>query len=88
MDITVNTAVEGRVVFIDIEGGFYGIELRSGQKILPINLDKQYAIAGNILRFKAETLDVMTIQQWGTPMKISKVELVSKGNKVTTNPTH
>ncbi|AWB56515.1 hypothetical protein DBO93_02315 [Colwellia sp. Arc7-D] len=72
----------GRVQFLNLEGGFYGIITDSGQKILPMNMAKEFAQNGAIVRIKGKVKNVMTIQQWGTPFTISEIELISPGNKV------
>ncbi|TWX73047.1 hypothetical protein [Colwellia sp. C1TZA3] len=72
----------GRVQFLNLEGGFYGIITDSGKKILPMNMTKEFAQNGAIVRIKGKVKDVMTIQQWGTPFTITDIELIKPGNKV------
>lgn len=72
----------GRVQFLNLEGGFYGIITDSGKKILPLNMAKEFAQNGAIVRIKGKVKDVMTIQQWGTPFTITEIELITPGNKV------
>jgi hypothetical protein len=72
----------GRVQFLNLEGGFYGIITDSGQKILPMNMAKEFAQNGAVVRIKGKVKNVMTIQQWGTPFTITDIELISPGNKV------
>jgi len=72
----------GRVQFLNLEGGFYGIITDSGKKILPMNMAKEFAQNGAIVRIKGKVKNVMTIQQWGTPFTITEIELVTPGNKV------
>lgn len=72
----------GRVQFLNLEGGFYGIIMDSGKKILPMNMAKEFAQNGAIVRIKGEVKNVMTIQQWGTPFTITDIELITPGNKV------
>jgi len=71
----------GRVQFLNLEGGFYGIITDSGQKILPMNMAKEFAQNGAIVRIKGKVKDVMTIQQWGTPFTITEIELITPGNQ-------
>jgi len=73
----------GRVQFLNLEGGFYGIITDSGQKILPMNMAKEFAQNGAIVRIKGKVKNVMTIQQWGTPFTITEIELIKPGNKTT-----
>lgn len=75
---TANTWLEGKVVFNKFEGGFYGIELTTGEKLLPLNLAEPYLIAGTVVRVKVEKQKLMTIQQWGTPVNILDIKLVTK----------
>ncbi len=76
---------KGTIHFLNLEGGFYGIITDKGMKLLPMNLAKTYQKAGAIVKVKGEVVDVMTIQQWGTPFKIAEIEIigVSEGE----NPT-
>jgi len=77
-----NLTYKGTVHFLQMEGGFYGIITDKGEKLLPMNLDKQYLIHGTIIHFSGSFVkDMMTIQQWGTPFKIKQVELISLGDK-------
>lgn len=74
-------AVEGTgtVRYIDLEGGFYGIEADSGQKLDPINLRSQFKQDGLRVRFRTRMIkDVMTIHQWGTPVEILEMEALSE----------
>ena len=73
---------QGRVQFLNLEGGFYGIITDSGKKILPMNLAKEYAQNGAVVRIKGKVKNVLTIQQWGTPFTITEIELITPGNKV------
>ena len=59
----------GRVQFLNLEGGFYGIITDSAQN-------------GAIVRIKGKVKNVLTIQQWGTPFTITEIELITPGNKV------
>ena len=71
---------QGRVQYINIEGGFYGIITDSGEKILPMNMAKEFAKDGAIVRIKGKIKKVATIQQWGTPFTITDIELIEPGN--------
>ena len=71
--------VTATVKYIELEGGFIGLETKGGDKYLPRNLPKEYHIPGTIIRFKATTVEgVMTTQQWGTLVNLSDIELVKK----------
>ncbi len=64
-------------MYIDLEGGFYGIVSDDGKKYLPINLDKSYKIAGTRVKFTfKERKDIFTIYMWGEPIEILKIEKI------------
>lgn len=64
----------GTIQYIDLEGGFFGIVADDGAKYLPINLDEAFQKDGMRVRFEAEPVDVMTIYQWGTPVRLLSIE--------------
>lgn len=65
----------GTVTYIDLEGGFYGIVADDGGHYLPLDLDEAFRQDGLKVRFTLEPAkDVMTIQQWGTPVKVVSIE--------------
>ncbi len=67
-------ATTGTVTYVDLEGGFYGIVADDGAKYLPLDLNEIYRVDGMRLAFVGEVKeDVMTIQQWGTPVEILAV---------------
>jgi len=75
--IAVNEWQQGKIIFKNLEGGFYGLVTDKQQKLLPVNLAKSFQKNGLIVRFKGRELtDIMTIQQWGTPFKLSNIELI------------
>ena len=47
-----------------------------------MNMAKEFAQNGAVVRIKGKVKNVMTIQQWGTPFTITEIELISPGNKV------
>ncbi|MGB0935892.1 MAG: hypothetical protein ACPGTQ_00470 [Colwellia sp.] len=72
--------VSVKVIFLESEGGFYGIVTNTGEKLLPMNLATEYKVVGTKLKIQGKKIeDMMTIQQWGTPFEIYQVELISKG---------
>ncbi len=71
------------VKYYDLEGGFYGLTSKTGNKLLPMNLAKQYQLPGTILKVKGDMIkDMATIQQWGQPFKITNIELIKLGKAV------
>ena len=65
----------GTIVFVDLEGGFYGIIADSGERYFPLNLDQQYKIKDLKVRVEGKVRkNVMTTTMWGTPFEILKIE--------------
>ena len=72
--------MQGTVRYMNLEGGFWGIIADNGQQILPQSLPQEFKQDGLRLSFKSsEITDMMTIQQWGTPFKLTDIELVTMG---------
>ncbi|KAF1076636.1 hypothetical protein [Methanogenium sp. MK-MG] len=70
----------GTVVYNDFEGGFYGIVTDDGTRYLPLNLPDEFAQDNLSVTFAGTVQkDVVTIQQWGTPLELSEI---SSGDKV------
>jgi hypothetical protein len=68
------------VKYYDFEGGFYGLTTKAGDKLLPMNLAKQYQLPGTVLKVKGQIITGMaTIQQWGQPFTINDTELIKLG---------
>lgn len=73
--------LQGKVVYLTMEGGFFGVVTKDGRKLLPMNLPKQFQQDGAVIQFSGKVLtDIVTIQQWGTPFKFQDVELIEAGN--------
>jgi hypothetical protein len=65
----------GTVVYIDLEGGFYGIIASDGSEYLPLNLPEEYQENGISVVFEGVIReDMYTIQQWGTPLDITMIQ--------------
>jgi len=72
----------GTVVFIDLEGGFYGIVTDDGERYLPLDLPADYEKDGLRVRFSADVVnDTATIQQWGTPVDLIEIEKTDDGSR-------
>lgn len=81
-----NYSYKGTIRYMNMEGGFYGIVTDKGEKLLPIGLEKKYFVEGTVISFSGKYVEgMMTIQQWGKPFKVDKVQLISLG-KNTNNP--
>lgn len=71
--------LQGTVRYMNLEGGFWGIEADNGQQILPTNLAAEYKKDGLRISFKASPeTDMMSIQQWGTLSNVSDVEVIGQ----------
>ena len=66
----------GKVVYIPLEGGFYGIEeLTSGNKYLPLNLPATFQKAGIEVQVQAKKVkDMSGIHLWGKYIYIQTIE--------------
>ncbi len=70
---------EGTIRYVDLEGGFYGIESSDGTHYLPLNLPENYRIDGLLIAFSARTSpDTPTIQMWGIPVTILSIRAQSQ----------
>ncbi len=71
---------QATIQYMELEGGFFGLITDKGEKLLPMNLATEYRQVGAIVKVQGQLLtDMMTIQQWGTPFKITKIELIKAG---------
>ena len=65
----------GTVIYVDLEGGFYGIISVNGNYYDPINLPVGFHEDGIHVRFLYIIRDAqMSIHQWGTLIEIVSVE--------------
>lgn len=72
-------AFSGKVIWLDLEGGFWGIETAQGKQLLPMALPEAFKKDGLQVRGQFLVLkDVMTIQMWGTPVELSHIEAVAE----------
>jgi hypothetical protein len=68
------------VKYMEFEGGFWGLVTENGQKLLPMNLAKEFRQLGAVVKFQGQVKgDMMTIQQWGTPFQITEITLIKAG---------
>lgn len=69
--------MKGTVVYVDLEGGFYGIRGEDGKSYNPINLEEEYKRDGIRIEFSAVVRkDIMSIQMWGTIIEIKKIQKI------------
>ncbi len=64
----------GTIHYMEMEGGFYGIIMTDGTKLLPLELPETFKKDGMKVSFKARRASVMTIQMWGTPVEILEIK--------------
>ena len=67
----------GKVIFISVEGGAYGIVDASGRKFLPLNMPNQLKKDGANVICKVRPADVETTIMWGEPVYIDSFETIS-----------
>lgn len=73
----------GTVKYFNLEGGFFGIITDKGQKFLPQGLSREMLTDGAKIEFSGQMIKgMMTIQQWGTPFKVTDAKLISPGKPV------
>ena len=69
------TMMTGTVRYIDLEGGFYGIEADDGARYYPLNLSGVYKEDGLQVRFSInQRSDIMTTVMWGQVCEIVEIE--------------
>jgi len=67
----------GTIVFVPLEGGFFGIAGDDGRNYLPLDLGQEFRVDGLRVAFEAEEApDTATIQMWGTPVNVTSIEAV------------
>ena len=71
------TVITGRIIYMDIEGGFYGIKGDDGNNYDPVNLSSEYQRDG--IRIKASITfekNVSSIRMWGKIIRINQIMLL------------
>lgn len=69
--------IVGKIVYIPLEGGFYGIEGLDGQQWYPIDLPASFRKKGlEVVMQAEESPDSISLAMWGTPVKI--LTIISK----------
>jgi len=71
----------GIVIYIDLEGGFYGLEADDGTQYYPLNLGEEYQVDGLSVGFTGTIReDVATIAQWGIPIELTSIQSLEDRN--------
>ncbi len=65
----------GTIHYIDLEGGFFGIVTEKGTQYLPTNLAEELRVNGTDVTFTGVTEDAITMQMWGTPIRITEIRI-------------
>ncbi len=69
----------GTIEFQEIEGGFYGLIMDDGTKLLPVNLTDEFKINGTYVYIEATaTQNQESIYMWGTLVQLDSIELVNQ----------
>lgn len=66
--------IKGKVVYENLEGGFWGIEGDNGQQYRPVNMPQAIKEKGKKVSLTATEVDEMGIFMWGTPIKIKSID--------------
>lgn len=69
----------GKVVYVPIEGGFWGLVDDQGAKYDPGTLPRSYRKEGLEVRVRAKVLqDVVTFRMWGRRVELLQIEPVTE----------
>ncbi len=67
----------GTVVYVPLEGGFWGIEGDDGKQWLPLEMPAGLKTAGLRAVFRLrEREDVMTMHLWGSPVRVVSYQVM------------
>lgn len=62
---------EGTIVFVELEGGFWGIEATNGEEYEPINLSPEFMVDGLKVKFEGNVMkDWASFYQWGKVLEV------------------
>ncbi len=74
-------AFQGRVVHVELEGGFWGILSKDGQRFDPIALPPRFQRDGLEVEVTAIVLrDTVSIRMWGQLIRILNIREAGTGN--------
>jgi hypothetical protein len=70
--------ITGKIVHIDLSGGFWGIEEENGQKFYPVGgVPKPFQREGLPIRAKVRPAeDTFTIFMWGAGVELDSIEKI------------
>jgi hypothetical protein len=69
--------IKGKVVYLELEGGLWGIVDDKGRDWMPINMPFELMKAGIKVEVEASKVsDFMSGGMWGTPIEISSFKIL------------
>ena len=66
----------GLVIYLTIEGGFYGIVDDQNRHWNPSNLQEQFKVDSLRVHFKAIITDLPTVQMWGRTIELISIRSI------------
>jgi hypothetical protein len=81
-----DVSARGTVVYLSLEGGFYGIIGDDGQHWDPENLPGAYAIDSLRVSFRAVVTDQPTAHQWGRTVRLVSIKRIGSPPEVNLDP--
>jgi hypothetical protein len=67
---------EGTIVWVNIEGGFWGIEATNGHEYEPVNLAPEFQVNGLKVVFTGKLLNWGTMHMWGEVMEVGEMSKI------------
>lgn len=64
----------GRVMYVPLEGGFFGIVADSGKRYEPVNLPEDFRKDGLRVAFVAEPFEGVSSHMWGELIRLVRIE--------------
>ncbi len=64
---------QGTVVWVELEGGFWGIEATNGHEYEPVNLPEPFMVNGLKVAFTGKLLNWGTMHMWGEVLEIGEI---------------
>jgi len=66
----------GTVVFLSLEGGFFGIIDDHGRRWDPTNLSEDFKTDSLRVRFQGKITDLATTRMWGRTIELTSIERI------------
>jgi hypothetical protein len=68
----------GKITYVDVEGGFYGITAEDGRRFMPTNLPDKFKQTGLVVAVQAIlTENVIGIHMWGQYIELLQIDVLS-----------